>query len=449
MHSASRSLPRWMQTAPAPRDEAGWREAGAPFALLLAGWAGLQLGPLVLAWRESGPAALLQMNGLGPIELLAVWVSVEALWRGARAGELRAPRWAMLGGALLLLLPSTLLAAAVLLLFGTLVAAQSRGAARWGALGFAGLGAIHLLGVLAREPLSALIAWEAWAAHAVLAWFEPQATLAGAVLRMPDGHGIAVMQGCSATQLVPPALLALAVMRRSATPGAGLLRPMIGVAVVLVGLNLLRLMLLGWSPLAYGWGHGALGTNIFGLLCVMVIQAGAPLAQEAPTPRPQGAFGPACWLMGLLALGLGTKVQRAWDQPLAPHAEAMGRVTEAMARAGWSAQGSIPLLADGALTARVYSRGTCELDLALLPPGREHLAVLREAWGAGARFLGPGGFVEEAVQPPRWRQLAQHLGWMAGQAPRPSSYLLAGISRGDCPPGLWARMAALHGAARD
>lgn len=424
-------------------------EAGAPFALLLAGWVGLQLGPLVLAWRESGPAALLQMNGLGPIELLAVWASAEALWRGGRAGELRAPPWAMLGGALLMLLPSTLLSAAVLLLGGVVVAVHSRGAARWGALGFVGLGAIHLLGVLGREPLSVLITWEAWAAHALLAWFEPGATLAGAVLRMPDGHGIAVMPGCSATQLVPMALLALAVMCRGTVPGHAMLRVMLLAALALVGLNLLRLVLLAWSPLAYGWGHGALGTNVFGLLCVAMIQAGAPPPQDAPAPRAAPAITPALWLMALLALGLGAKVQRAWDQPLAPQAAAMVRVAEAMAREGWSARGELRLLADGTLSAGVYRRGTCDLDLAVLPPGREHLAVLWEAWGAEARFLGPTGFTSEPVVHSRWRQFAQHMRWMIGRGPRPRAYLLAGIARGACPEDPWPSLATLRAAGWD
>jgi hypothetical protein len=115
-----------MRSAPAPG-----REAGVPVLVLLAGWVGLQLGPLALAWRESGPAALLQLNGLGPIEILALWVSVEAMLRGARDGDLRAPGWVGLGGAVLLLLPSTLVAAAVLLLCGALAAVVPRDGGRW------------------------------------------------------------------------------------------------------------------------------------------------------------------------------------------------------------------------------------------------------------------------------------------------------------------------------
>jgi hypothetical protein len=244
-------------------------------ALLLAGWLSLQLGPLVLSLRETGPAALLALNGLGPLDLLALWASMTALWRGARAQELRAPSWAGALCAGLLLLPSTLVAALALLFMGAAVAWHSRGAARWGALGMAGLGAIHLGGALGQEALSALTHLEAWTTHALLVWFDPGVSLAGAVLRRPDGHGIAVLAGCSIAHFLPPALLALVVMRRTEAPMRPLLGPVLLLSLILVTLNLLRLMLLAWSPLAYGWGHGVLGTNLFGLLCVAVLQATA------------------------------------------------------------------------------------------------------------------------------------------------------------------------------
>jgi len=268
MEAAARSLPRWLRNA---RPGQG-REAVLPLMLLGAAWLGTQLGPMVLALRETGPAALPALNGLGPIDLLALWVSGEALWRGARAGDLRAPAWAAVLCAGLLLPPSTLVAAAALAMYGAAVAACSRGAARWGAAGMAGLGLIQLAGVLGP---GALTGWEAWATHAVMSWFAPGLSLAGPVLRMPDGHGIAVLAGCSVTHVLLPGLLALVVMRRADGTGRPLLRPMLILALALVALNLLRLMLLVWSPLAYGWGHGVLGTNLFGLLCVAVLQATA------------------------------------------------------------------------------------------------------------------------------------------------------------------------------
>lgn len=268
MHAASRSLPRWLQVA--------WpglgREAGLPLVLLLAAWLGVQLGPMVLALRETGLVALLALNGLGPLDLLALWASACALWRGARREELRAPLWAGALCAGLLLLPSTLVAASTLVLYAAAVAWCNRDAARWGALGMLGLGLIHLCGVF--WP-GALTGWEAWATHVVMSWFVPGLTLAGQVLRMPDGHGIAVMAGCSVLHVLLPALLALVVMRRAEGPGRPLLGPALALTLMLVALSLLRMMLLVWSPFAYEWGHGVLGTNIFGLLCVVVLQATA------------------------------------------------------------------------------------------------------------------------------------------------------------------------------
>jgi hypothetical protein len=85
------------------------------------------------------------------------------------------------------------------------------------------------------------------------------------------------MAGCSVLQFLPPALLALAVMRRGALrTGEGLPAlavPLLVLAGLLVALNLLRLMLLLVSPGAYAWGHGVLGANLFGLLCASVLYA--------------------------------------------------------------------------------------------------------------------------------------------------------------------------------
>lgn len=271
MSATSRALPRWLRDAV----PAAAREGNLPRMLLLGGWLSLHLGPLVLALRETGPAALLDLNGLGPLDLMAVWASAEALGRGARASDLRAPLWAGAIFAGLLLLPSTLAAAGGLVLYGAVVAWHSRAAARWGAIGLLGLGVIHLGLALGQDGRSALILWEATATHAAMSWFEPGLVQAGPVLRMPGGHGIAIMAGCSIAHFLPPALLALVVLRRAQSPAKSLLGPVLVLTLVLLALNLLRLMLLTWSPLAYEWGHGTLGTNLFGLLCVVLLQATA------------------------------------------------------------------------------------------------------------------------------------------------------------------------------
>lgn len=267
---AARSLPRTLRFTAGVE-----RESWLPLMLFATAWLSLQLGPMVLALRETGSAALLALNGLGPLDLMAVSVSAAALWRGARAGALHAPLWA--GGLFtgMLMLPSTLLAAAGLCAYGAIAAWHSRDAARWGALGMLGIGAMQLGFTLGEEARSALILREAAATHALLSWFEPGLVLAGPVLRMPGGHGIAILAGCSLAHFLPPALVALIVMRRGQNPARPVLAPVLWLTLVLLGLNLLRLMLLAWSPLAYAWGHGLLGTNLFGLLCIFALQRAA------------------------------------------------------------------------------------------------------------------------------------------------------------------------------
>ena len=270
--AAVRSLPRSERAATLP-------PGAAPALLLLAGGLGVLAGPLTLAWREGGWLAVLNLAGLGPLDVAAWWAVGEAICRAARAGQLRADPRASWGFALLLLLPSGSVAAAGLVAYGAVTAFASQGAGRWGALGCLGLGANQLWLVFGEAPRSLVIGWEAWVVHAALSLLEPGLTLAGPVLRMPDGHGIAILAGCSVTQLLPPALVALAVLRRADArlPLAG---PLLALVALLVLANLLRLALLAWSPQAYAWGHGVLGANLFGLLCVGLLHhtAGRPAA---------------------------------------------------------------------------------------------------------------------------------------------------------------------------
>ena len=37
-------------------------------------------------------------------------------------------------------------------------------------------------------------------------------------------------------------------------------------------MNILRLCLMTWSPDAYGWSHGIVGANIYGLFLVALVQ---------------------------------------------------------------------------------------------------------------------------------------------------------------------------------
>jgi len=146
----------------------------------------------------------------------------------------------------------------------------------------------------------------------------------------------------------------------------------------------------------------------------------------------------------LLLLGLGLKLDRAMTQSLAPQAAATQRLVQGLVAGGWQPLAETPLLADGSLAAQGFARGACRLEVALLPPGPEHLAVLREAWGARARFLDGAELQAAPPEAWRWRHLFGHLRHAAGLGPRPSLFALAAASQGACPAGLWEELSALR-----
>lgn len=155
-------------------------------------------------------------------------------------------------------------------------------------------------------------------------------------------------------------------------------------------------------------------------------------------PKPLPVF-----ILLLLVLGVGLKLDRALSQPLAPQAAATERLARSLVEAGWSPLGESALLADGSFSALGFQRGACILEVALLPPGDQYQAVLREAWGGRARFLDGEGFGAAPPESGRWRQLMGHLGHALGLAPRPALFGLAAASTGQCPTQLWRDMARL------
>jgi hypothetical protein len=148
----------------------------------------------------------------------------------------------------------------------------------------------------------------------------------------------------------------------------------------------------------------------------------------------------------LLMLGFGLKLDRALSQPLAPQAAATESLSRGLVEAGWRPLGETALLADGSFTAQRFQRGACLLEVALLPPGDQYLAVLREAWGGRARFLDDAGFSTAVPEAGRTAQLARHLAHALGLGPRPALFGVAAASSGDCPVRLWQEMARLRPA---
>lgn len=250
---------------------------GAIATLFLVGsWLGAQSGEIVLTLRADGPAALLGLPDLGPLELLVLGAAATGLWRGADSCRADVAGWPAWACALLQALPSALAGTVALGAYALFVAARSTGAARWGAIGMAGL-ALDMLWHKHGMPLvgGVLIDAEASATSALLGLAEPALTRSGEVLRMPDGHASAILPGCSAGQILPVALLALFVLLRTEVDCASWRRVAAAGAVLTIAIlaaNLGRLAMLGWSPMAYAWGHGVIGANVFGLVNVALLQ---------------------------------------------------------------------------------------------------------------------------------------------------------------------------------
>ncbi len=252
--------------------------------LLFGGWLNMQAGSAILTWRADGPAGLLESASPGPLELLALWLALGALWRGGALGQaggggLAGPAaWVFAAG---MLLPSTLLAALLLVGFGGILAWESRGAARLGALSMAALGA-NLLWLRYGQPAfgGPLIDAEAWTTHALLSLAEPGLMRLGHQLRMPGGHGIVILPGCSLGQTLPLAILCFLLMHQGASTARRTVVALAGLVLVLAAINLLRLGLLAWSPASFAWGHGLVGANLFGLAAAGAIQLAADAASD-------------------------------------------------------------------------------------------------------------------------------------------------------------------------
>jgi len=139
------------------------------------------------------------------------------------------------------------------------------------------------------------------------------------------------------------------------------------------------------------------------------------------------------WLFGaILAAGLVLKLDRYATQPIASQQDAGAALAGRLQAAGWTHQGTERLLADGSFAAERFAAGPCRLELALLPPGPEYRAVIREAWGEGVRFLDPQTLGPEA--PERPFQPLRHLAARLGLGPAPAPFGLAMRLEGPCAP---------------
>jgi len=130
---------------------------------------------------------------------------------------------------------------------------------------------------------------------------------------------------------------------------------------------------------------------------------------ESTAAQPLTAYG-ADKLGSELHAAIAWRAHGAHLTPLGPQASASGSLAHGLAQAGWQALGDTALLARWLLhRAGLPARGL-PVGGGAMPPGRQYLDVLHEAWGKRARCLHEAGFGAAPPEGGRWRKLALRLG---------------------------------------
>ncbi len=256
--------------------------------------------------------------GVGPLSALTLAVAVVTLIRFSGAVRLP-PVWITVAYAATLLVPSSTLAVVATAAYAALIAVLSAAPARYAAACIAGLAAVQCWMSLGQHGLAPpLLQLDARAAAHVLALFQPGVRQFGNVVQSGGGHFIVMFIGCGTVFILPPAILAAAMLALRDAPRLGLahVRAILGLAAVMAVCNICRLAWLASSRDAYAVGHGVVGLNLFDALIVGLVFLAAGLARRklAPASVPPGRPAPApAWLLAALAvacIGLAPKIVR-------------------------------------------------------------------------------------------------------------------------------------------
>ena len=120
------------------------------------------------------------------------------------------------------------------------------------------------------------------------------------------------------------------------------------------------------------------------------------------------------------------------SEPVMQEAATTARLAARMEASGWTPLDDQRLITDGSLTARRYRRGACILNLVVLPPDPDLIAVVATAWGGHASYMSDG-VLQQAPPVPRsrlglaWQGLRHRL----GGPPPASAFSLAIAVEGD------------------
>ena len=127
------------------------------------------------------------------------------------------------------------------------------------------------------EPMAAesLVSLDATAVTTLLSLVRDGDVRVGNVVGVTEGHKIVILLACSTAHFAPLALLGAAalVLGRGARLSLSLAGGLVGLAIVLLGLNLTRLTLMAWSADLYHRVHGPSGAIAFDGLTTLLIVA--------------------------------------------------------------------------------------------------------------------------------------------------------------------------------
>lgn len=276
-------------------------------ALLLVGCVNGWVARAVEAWHADGTEAVTQIFGISPFELVVAGIGA-ALVASGRGVRLPALGAVAIGFALAVIVPSGLASWAAVFVYGLWVGFSCRDAARCGGLLIAGLAACAIWWAAGEKLLGELpLAADAAAAAHLAALFVTGVRHAGNVISNPSGHAIVVLTACSTTHGLPIALVSMLALAtrpgetaRHEAVASGMnarktiVTAMTGpetvdcgrLAAAAIGLtaaysiaNLIRLVILAWSPAVYAVGHGSWGLAAFDVVATGLTLAFAAVAR--------------------------------------------------------------------------------------------------------------------------------------------------------------------------
>ncbi len=234
----------------------------------------------------SAPTSLL---GISPFEIVAVAIAALVLLEAPQGPNvLGAPRIDAVDGlaGLCLLAPSSTVSWIALLGYAGW---RARGAAGAERRAFALLMAVAASALWASHGAPLIGSWitplEALAAGALLSLVEPQATVHGNVVGIPDRFLLVVMTACSVVDAGPRLMVATAAVLLFI--GATGVRPVLQAGAValavFIAINITRLAVMAHSQEAYDLAHGPLGASLFDGIIVAAVFVAAAAAKRGRT----------------------------------------------------------------------------------------------------------------------------------------------------------------------